>query len=275
MSTLANKQLHKNNDDDILCHVDEHGLATITLNRTKKHNAFNADCIATLRQFLEALNKQRDIKALVLQANGKFFSAGADLEWMQSMVNQSKSENNADAEQLSALLRDLDTFPHPTLALVQGSAFGGALGLICCCDIVMAQQDSIFCFSEVKIGLVPATIAPYVIRVIGQRQARRYMLTAETFDAATSLQLGIVHSVVADALALKVQSQNLIMHILLNAPVAVSIAKQLCLDCDPIPERLYSFTSELIARVRTSPEGQEGLTAFIDKRQPTWVTKDE
>ncbi|WP_036825281.1 enoyl-CoA hydratase-related protein, partial [Photobacterium sanctipauli] len=178
-------------NDDVVFELDKRGIATLTLNRPQKRNAFNAECISLLREHLAQLTNTPGIRGLVLKANGEFFSAGADLAWMQAMVNKSMDENIADAEQLAGLLRDLDTFPHPTIAIVQGSAFGGALGLICCCDIVIAQKGCEFSFSEVKLGLVPATIAPYAVRAIGQRQARRFMLTAEKFDSATAQQLGM------------------------------------------------------------------------------------
>ncbi len=191
MPDIHNPQL-----EHVLCHIDELGIASLTLNRKDKSNAFDDEMIQLLIQHLRMLRNEPSVKCLTIHAEGKHFSAGADLNWMKSMADKSYSENLKDAEQLAALMNELDTFPHPTIALVHGCAFGGALGLICCSDIAVATVDSTFCFSEVKLGLIPATIGPYVCRAIGTRQARRYMLTSEHFDSTTALQLGLIHKVV-------------------------------------------------------------------------------
>ncbi|WP_198160442.1 enoyl-CoA hydratase-related protein [Photobacterium jeanii] len=245
------------------------GVAFLTLNRTDKHNAFDDHLIAELIKQLALLSTHPEIRALVLQANGKHFSAGADLNWMRSMAAKTPEENQADAEQLSLLMHQLDNFPHPSLCLVQGAAYGGALGLICCCDMAIAHPQASFCLSEVKLGLIPATIGPYVLRAMGNRQARRYMLTAEIINAHTAQNLMLIHQLSDD---LTQARQTWLQHILANSPSAVSAAKSLCLNCDnhPIDDNLRHITSETIATLRVSPEGQEGLNAFFEKRRPHW-----
>lgn len=164
----------------LLLEKDSNGVAWLSLNRPEKHNAFNDELIASLIETLEQLEQDDSLRALVLTAQGEHFSAGADLGWMQSMATKTESENLQDAQQLAMLLHKLDTFSKPTIAMVHGAAFGGALGLICCCDIAIGTPESRFCLSEAKLGLLPATIGPYVIRAIGQRQSRRYFLTVGT-----------------------------------------------------------------------------------------------
>ncbi|MDX1302888.1 enoyl-CoA hydratase-related protein [Photobacterium sp.] len=263
---------------EVLCAVDEKGIATLTLNRTSKHNAFDDVVIQALLDHLDRLKNDPTVYVLVLRAIGKHFSTGADLNWMRSMAKKSVEENRQDAKQLAQLMHVLDTFPHPTIALVHGSAFGGALGLICCCDIAIASSDALFCLSEVKLGLIPATISPYVCRAMGVRQARRYMLTAEHFDAATARQLNIIH-IVTDTLngALEKQLTRLTQTILTNSPNAMTRAKQLCHVCEhnAIDSELRTLTSDLIAEIRSSEQGQEGVNAFFEKRPPAWSGKNE
>ncbi|PSW05424.1 enoyl-CoA hydratase-related protein [Photobacterium lipolyticum] len=263
---------------EVLCAVDEKGIATLTLNRTSKHNAFDDVVIQALLDHLDRLKNDPTVYVLVLRAIGKHFSTGADLNWMRSMAKKSVEENRQDAKQLAQLMHVLDTFPHPTIALVHGSAFGGALGLICGCDIAIASSDALFCLSEVKLGLIPATISPYVCRAMGVRQARRYMLTAEHFDAATARQLNIIH-IVTDTLngALEKQLTRLTQMILTNSPNAMTRAKQLCHVCEhkAIDSELRTLTSDLIAEIRRSEQGQEGVNAFFEKRPPAWSGKDE
>lgn len=258
--------------EQLICTIDSSGIAKLTLNRTRKHNAFDGDMIEALLTCLSSLKAAPDVRCLILNANGAHFSAGADLHWMKSMAGKSQHENLRDAGRLAALMHQLDTFPHPTIAVVHGSAYGGALGLICCCDIAIAEQDAQFCLSEVKLGLIPATIGPYVCRAMGVRQARRFMLTAERISATTALDLGLLHSVETDRDALHLQMNFLIQSILANSPQAVSAAKQLCQRCEnhPIDQALINHTSDAIAAIRVSPEGQEGLNAFFDKRRPYW-----
>ncbi|MGF1690909.1 enoyl-CoA hydratase-related protein [Photobacterium kagoshimensis] len=256
----------------VVLDIEETGVAYLTLNRAEKHNAFDSTIIAELIEKLTLLNNSPNLRALVLQASGKHFSAGADLNWMRSMADKTPEENQDDAELLAQLMHSLDTFPHPTLCLIQGCAFGGALGLICCCDIAIATPHTQFCLSEVKLGLIPATIGPYVIRTIGIRQARRYMLTAERIESQTALDIGLIHVITTDLTQAK---QQWLTAILANAPIALTAAKSLCQLCDaePIDNHLRQTTSEMIATLRVSPEGQEGINAFFEKRPPNWQPK--
>ncbi|MGF1875603.1 enoyl-CoA hydratase-related protein [Photobacterium frigidiphilum] len=266
---------------DVLCEIDANGIATLILNRVSKKNAFDDSMTESLIHYIDTLAAIPTIRCLLLRANGTHFSAGADLHWMQSMAVKSVKENHQDAQQLAHLMQTLDTFPHPTIAVVQGCAFGGALGLICCCDIVIAQSNTQFCLSEVKLGLIPATIGPYVCRAIGVRYARRYMLTAERIDANTAQHIGLIHLIVdteakanAKEYRLEQQITQLTQAILNNSPAALQQAKTLCHTCEnqPIDKKLIKYTSHLIADIRVSEQGQEGLSAFFDKRQPSWCT---
>lgn len=253
-------------------HVDASGIAHIRLNRPDVANAFNDQMISELIATLDTLSSYANIRGLVLSGEGRHFSAGADIHWMRSMVTKSKEENQHDAYQLATLLEKLDTFPHPTLAIVNGCAFGGALGLICCCDMVIAHQNAKFRLSEVKLGLVPATIAPYVIRAIGIRQTRRYMLSAELIDSQRALELDLTHQIINQEQTDHV-TERWISNILALAPHALALSKRLCARCEQVvvDGPLKRYTSELIAEVRVSDEGQEGLSAFLDKRPPNWI----
>jgi len=249
--------------------IDSRGVARLTLAREAVHNAFYDAMIAELIAALEAVAANEDARLLILAAQGKSFSAGADLNWMRSMAAKNYAENVADAEQLSRLMQCLDELNKPTIALVQGAAFGGAVGLAACCDIVVAATRASFCLSEVKIGLIPAVISPYVVRAIGARQARRWMLTAERFSAEQALAMGLVHEINDD---LEQASEQYVSHILNNSPQAVTAAKTLIDDVaeQPITERVRQSTIERIATIRVSKEGQEGLSAFLEKRTPAW-----
>ncbi len=258
--------------DDVLWQVDDYGVATITINRTQKHNAFDACMIDLLIHRLDYLALRNDVRCLILRSNGEHFSSGADLSWMKSMANSTRSENLIDAQNLARLMETLDTFPQPTVAVVQGSAFGGALGLICCSDIAIASSDATFRLSEVKLGLVPATIAPYVMRAMGNRQARRYILSGEVISAVDAERFGIIHELVDDN-NIEAALQKVIESLLLNSPDAMRKAKALCQQChqNPIDDDLILYTSRVIADIRVSPQGQEGLQAFLEKRPPHWV----
>jgi len=273
MTTSASKQTKLNVQQTVLCDVDSLGIATLTLNRPDKHNAFDDKLIARLTTHLNTLALHPEVRCLVLRANGKHFSSGADLNWMRAMAAQTAEQNLQDAKQLANLMHVLDTFPHPTIALVQGCAFGGALGLICCCDVAIAGHDARFCLSEVKLGLIPATIGPYVCRAIGTRQARRYMLTAERIGAPQAKQICLIHEVV-DNEEMEARVDHFIQAFLTSSPAALVQAKRLCQHCDgqPIDQPLMDLTSEMIANIRVSEQGQEGLNAFFDKRPARWVT---
>lgn len=243
-------------------------VAILELSRPEKHNAFNAEVIAELIKNIEYAGTL-DVRALILKTNGKHFSAGADLAWMKSMANNNFDENVADSMELAKLMQVLAECPHPTLCLVQGAAFGGALGLIACCDIAIAEPQAKFCLSEVKLGLIPAVISPYVIKAIGERQARRYFLTAEVFDGEKAQAMGLVHELNED---LAQAEADFIATILNNGPAAVKSAKALISEVagNDINAPLIAHTAERIAKIRVSDEGQEGLSAFFDKRAPAW-----
>jgi methylglutaconyl-CoA hydratase len=251
--------------------IDERGVVTLTLDRPQLHNAFDDTLIVELIKVLALYKANPQSRLLVLRANGKSFSAGADLNWMQRVAQYSQAENKADAENLAELMFSLYHFPHPTLAVVQGAAFGGGVGLVSCCDIAVASDKASFCLSEVKLGLVPAVISPYVIAAIGTRQAQRYFLSAERFDAQTAYHLGLVQKPCTPE-ELDNQVTDLINSLLSNAPVALTACKQLIhrVDASINPE-LRDYTTSLIAQLRVSPEGQEGLAAFLEKRPAGWL----
>ena len=209
---------------------------------------------------------------MVLGSEGKSFSAGADLEWMKRMASYSYEENLRDASALALMLKTLNEIPQPTIARVQGAAFGGAVGLVSCCDMAVAASAASFSLSEVKIGLVPATISPYVIAAIGQRAVRRYFVTAERFDAHRAMEIGLVNEVV-DAEQLDQEIDRLIDALLANGPEAILAAKRLVFDIagKPIDQQLIDSTCETIAAIRVSEQGQEGLQAFLEKRKPHWL----
>ncbi len=259
-------------EEQVLLDTDSRGVATITLNRAAKHNAFDDRVIARLTACFRQAGDDPEVRAVVLAASGKSFSAGADLGWMQRMAGYSHEQNRADADALAQMLSTLNTLPKPTLARVQGAAFGGAVGLVSCCDMAVAASHASFCLSEVKIGLIPATISPYVIQAMGARAARRYFLSAERFSATTAAALGLV-SEVTEAAQLDAVIAQWLDALLGNGPRAVAAAKQLIADIAgrPIDGELIAETSERIAGIRVSAEGQEGLRAFLDKRKPGYV----
>lgn len=251
---------------------DPRGVASLVLNRPEVHNAFDDLMIAELIAQLDSLAADNQVKVLVLKSNGKNFSAGADLNWMRSMAKKDYQQNLDDAAGLASLMHKLDTFPKPTLVLVQGAAFGGAVGLVACCDIALAEENASFCLSEVKIGLIPAVISPYVMRALGERQSRRYFLTAERFNATTAATLGLVHQVVSND-TLENQAEPLVQALLQNSPAAVSAAKDLLQQIynKNINNEVIAHTTQAIAEIRVSAEGQEGLSAFLEKRKPNWL----
>lgn len=255
---------------------EDKGVATVTLNLPQKHNAFDDQVIAGLTNAFRTIDENESIRIMVLAANGKSFSAGGDLAWMKRMASYSYEENLVDAQALAEMLRTLNCMSKPTIARVQGAAFGGAVGLVSCCDIAVGSEKAKFCLSEVKVGLVPATISPYVIAAIGQRAARRYFLTAELFNAQIALNLGLLSEVV-DEDQLDKEIDKIIAALLSNSPMAISASKQLISDVAnmKIDDSLIKQTSELIAKVRVSEEGQEGLTAFLEKRPPNWKPEPE
>lgn len=243
--------------------------AKIILNKPEKSNAFDDVVIKNLSQSLELLANHSEIKLVLLCANGKHFSAGADVEWMQRVANYSYEENVQDALNLSKLLKLLNEFPKPVIGLAHGAVMGGAIGLLACCDMVISSDDAYFCFAEVKLGLIPATIAPYIMQAIGIRAMRRYFLSAEKFSANEAWYLGLVHQVVKKE-ELFQHANILAEQILQNAPQAISSAKSLIHHLNPISKEISQETANLLAKIRISKEGQEGLQAFLNKRKPIW-----
>ena len=258
--------------DKVITDIDDLGVAQVRLNNPDKHNAFDDEIIGELTEAFVAIADNSNVRVMVLGSEGKSFSAGADLEWMKRMASYSYDENLRDASALALMLKTLNEIPQPTIARIQGPAFGGAVGLVSCCDMAVAASAASFSLSEVKIGLVPATISPYVIAAIGQRAARRYFVTAERFDAHRALQLGLVNEVV-DAEQLDQEIDRLINTLLANGPEAVTGAKQLVFDVagKPIDQQLIDATCETIAAIRVSEQGQEGLQAFLERRKPQWI----
>lgn len=259
-------------NNQLLTTIDELGRATLTLNRPEVHNAFDDALIAEMTATLKQLAADPQVRLVILAATGKSFSAGADLGWMRRMADYSHAENLADAMALAELMRTLNELPKPTLALVQGAAFGGGVGLVAACDIVLAAPGAKFCLSEVKLGLIPAVISPYVVAAIGARAARRYSISAERFDAERALQLGLVHEIVP-AEALATEADQLSRLLLQNGPQAMAAAKRLVADISqsPLNAELVADTAERISVTRASEEGREGLSAFLEKRRPDWV----
>ena len=248
------------------------GIARLTLNRPEVRNAFNEGLIAELTAAFTALGARTDLRAIVLAAEGKAFCAGADLNWMQAMAGYSWDENHADAIRLADMLWALYSCPLPVIARVQGDVYAGGVGLVACADIVVAVDTVGFCLSEAKLGLLPATIGPYVVKALGKQASRRYFVTAERFSAAEAHRLGLVHELVAaDALDAKVD--ELATAIAANGPAAVRACKQLVQDVAgrEITTALRDDTARRIADIRASDEGRDGVQSFLGKRKPGWL----
>ena len=250
----------------------EGAVARLRLERPEVHNAFDDGLVAALTRALESLADADEVRVVLLEGAGASFSAGADLNWMRGMVAAGEAENRADALALARLMRTLDTLPKPTIARVHGAAFGGGVGLVACCDIAIGTPEAKFGLTESRLGLLPAVISPYVIAAIGARQARRYFATAEIFDAAEALRVGLLHQVVA-AGDLDAAVQRQVDLLVKAAPLATAEAKSLVrrVASGGDGESIDMANAELIARLRVSPEGQEGLSAFLDKRKPAWT----
>jgi len=247
-------------------------VATVTLNRPELRNAFNEQAIAELALAFDELGRSDTVRAIVLAANGPSFCAGADLNWMKKMAGYSHEENQEDALRLADMLRTIYLCPKPTVAKVQGDCYAGGMGLVAACDIVVAVDTAGFCLSEVKLGLIPATISPYVIKAMGEQAARRYFLTAERFDALDARRIGFAHEVVA-ADALDATVAGIARALVNNSPNAVKEAKTLVRDIvgKPVDDALLADTAGRIAAIRASLEGREGVASFLEKRKPTWL----
>lgn len=255
---------------DLLSECDGH-VQILTLNRTEKHNAFNQALIEALQNELDAAEENPHVRVILLRANGRHFSAGADLNWMKKMASFTEAENIADAKALAKLLRSLSQSRKPTIAAVQGAAMGGGAGLVAAADIAIAADTAQFCFSEVKLGLIPAVISPYVVRAIGARNANWLFMSADKINACRALNLGLVHHTVPEE-ELPCYAHQYARSLALLAPEAVSASKALVetVTNAPINAKLEETTAKLIAKKRASDEGQKGMQAFLSKKTPVW-----
>ena len=254
----------------ITIEMNKHGVARVCLNRPDVHNALNDIVIQELYDAFDMLGRHKDTRVIVLTGTGKSFSAGADLTWMQRAAAQSQDENQADAVRLAQMFDTLNTCPKPLVGLVNGAALGGGVGLVACCDIVVAATGATFGLTEVRLGLIPATISPYVIARIGVARARRYMLTAERFDVATAWAIGLVDEVADD---IEAAARPIIDALVANGPDAMADTKRLIRDVagrELTPE-LRHMTAARIAARRATDEAREGMAAFLDKRKPNWI----
>jgi methylglutaconyl-CoA hydratase len=256
----------------VQCEILPHNVAKLTLNRPDVHNAIDEMMVEQLLNHFKKLSNKPEIRVILLTAVGKTFCAGIDLKWVQKTATYSQEENIKDAQLLAQLLETINSCPKPTIALIQGAAYGGGIGLIAVCDIAIAVEDAYFCMPEVKRGIIPAVVGPYVVNAIGQRQARRYMLTAERINAHEAFHLGLIHEVVGEE-ELEAISKVFIMDILEGSPQALEAAKDLIrfVSSRPIDAQVQREVAQRIAEIRTSVDAQEGIQAFLSKRRPSWV----
>ena len=250
------------------------GAATVTINRADKKNAFNAEVIAALREAFETLEGADGVRVIFITGAGGSFSAGADLEWMRDAAQHTEADNRDDAMQMAIMLKHLYDLPALTVALIEGGAFGGGAGLAAACDLAIATKDARFAFSEVRLGLIAATISPYVIAAIGPRRARGLFATGRVFDAASARDIGLIDEVVADAAALAGARERITKEIMACAPGAVAASKRLVAEVAgrEIDHGLMEQTAHRIARARVGDEGQEGVRAFLSRTKPGWAT---
>ncbi len=261
-------------DGPVILDASPSGVAYVTINRPQRKNAFDAATIAALRQAFETLHGADHVRVVFVRGQGGAFCAGADLAWMRDAVEWTEAENRDDALGLAHMLKALHDIPALTVALVEGPAFGGGAGLVAACDSAISTSDARFAFSEVKLGLIPATIAPYVVAAIGPRAAKRLFATAAVFGAEEARRIGLIDEVVADAEALGFAAEKLAQDLAACAPGAVGDAKRLvdAVAFREVDQRLLDDTARRIARARVSPEGQEGVRAFLEKRRPNWAS---
>jgi len=256
--------------------VVDGGVATVVLNRPDVHNAFDEASIAELTAALVHLGKANNVRAVVLAGAGPSFCAGADLKWMKRMAGFTRAQNLADARGLAAMLATLHDLPKPTIARVHGGAFGGGVGLVACCDVAIATQDAIFAFSEARLGLIPATIAPYIVEAVGPRTARRLFLTGERFSAAEAFRVGLLHDLALPQ-DLDARIGETLRELLRCGPAAQDECKALvrAVAGKPIGPAVIADTASRIARIRASDEGREGVAAFLAKRRPAWSVEQD
>ncbi len=282
MAIIPPRTDHSNNESDaadaplhtLTGGIDKRGVLTLRMNRPRVHNAFDAEMIREMTGALQTADKNETVRMVVITGTGSCFSAGADLNWMSSLVEASQDENKRDALRLAKLMRSLNYLSKPTIAKINGAAFGGGLGLIAACDITVAVDNTRFGLTEAHLGLAPAVISPYVIRRIGETYARRYFLSAERFDSQRAYDIGLIQQIVA-AEQLDEAVEDSIRQVLKSGPTAAAQCKQLVFkiaghnaDSQKITDE---YTAGLIARLRVSSEGQEGLAAFLEKRKPDWI----
>lgn len=260
----------------VLLNRRDGGVTEVVLNRPDKRNAFDDVIIQQLITSLEAVDADHSTRIVILRSEGKHFSAGADLGWMRRMADNTRQENLDDSRELARLMDVLNHLSKPVVGLVQGAAFGGAVGLAACCDVVLATEQASFCLSEVKLGLIPAVISPYVVRAIGERQARRYFLSAEVFTARQAEHFGLVHEVCDDVEAMERRCEELLRQLAMNGPQAMTAAKDLIFSVSQkvIGKDVIDDTAQRIADIRVGAEGQEGLSAFLNKRKANWVPEE-
>lgn len=257
--------------DPLLIEQTPDGVATVTLNRPDMHNSLDEKLIREITRMFDMLGSDPSTRMVLMRANGASFCAGADINWMQRSAGYSNEQNLEEAHNLALMMKTLYDFPKPLVGLVQGAAVGGGVGIVSCCDIVVASDASSFRLSEVKLGIVPAVISPYVVRAIGIRPAQRYFLTAEPFSATEAKNIGLVHEIVPDRM-MQAAASKLIERIMLGGPKAQIASKELLrrVEGSRMDDELIGYTVEMIARLRSSAEGKEGLSAFLEKRNPVW-----
>jgi len=262
-------------ENSVLLEFEGNGVARVTMNRPDRHNAFDEHMIARLSKIWDDLAARDDVLAVVIDGKGKSFSAGADMTWMKRAAGYTEEQNKADALKLAQMLHKFYTLPKLTIALVFGAAMGGGLGLVSCADIVVADEKAKFALSEVKIGLIPATISPYVIRAMGTRHAKRYFQTGERIDAQKAYDIGLVHELAESPSDVEYILHRLMIELRANGPQAMAASKALFCEVvgQPHSGDLMGWTSELIAQTRAGDEAKEGLAAFLEKRKAAWVSE--
>ncbi len=258
--------------ENILTEIDA-GIGIVTLNRADRHNAFDDRTIVELIDVLGTFDSNPEVRVVVMSSIGKSFSAGADLNWMKRAAVQGPDENLRDARNLAEMLRRIAQLSKPIVARVQGPAYGGGVGVVAACDIAIATFDAQFSLTEVKLGIIPSTISPHVIAAIGERNARRYMLTAERFSAAEAYRIGLVHEIVSDEIALDEAVGQIVDSLLKNGPQAMAACKKLisAVSGKPLCAELIEDTSRRIAEIRATDEAREGMSSFLEKRRPDWI----
>ena len=258
-------------DSLLISETDGNGVTTLTVNRPDVHNAFNEELIALLTETFDQIAVDESVRVVVLAAVGKSFSAGADVNLMWELAGTDREGNEEGAVRMAKMLRSLDCLPQPTVARVHGAAFAGGIGLIGACDIALASESAIFAITEVRLGLIPSVISPYVLRAIGSRAARRYFLTAERFGAAEAFRLGLVHDVAEEG-ALDELVAEVTSALCMGGPRAIAVCKALVAELiDDVDEARMQHTAAQIAKIRAGEEASEGMGAFIEKRLPNWL----